>query len=69
MNDITNVFASYFCSVYVPNNFIDIDLIDFPVTHSQQFFFNNCIISENEIIDFLGSLSDNTSAGPDGIPP
>jgi len=63
------VFASYFSSVYDTNNFIDIDLIDLPDTHSQHFFLNNCIISVNEIIDFLGSLSDNASARPDGIPP
>jgi len=69
MNGITNIFASYLSSVYDTNNFIDIDLIDMPVTHSQHFFLNNCIISENEIIEFLGSLSDNASAGPDGIPP
>jgi hypothetical protein len=69
MNDITNVFASYFSSVYDTNNFIDTDLIDMPDTHSRHFFLNNCIISENEIIDFLGSLSDNASTGPDGIPP
>jgi len=63
------VFASYFSSVYDTNNFIDIDLIDLPDTHSQHFFLNNCIISVNEIIDFLGSLSDNASAWPDVIPP
>ncbi|KAL4104570.1 hypothetical protein QTP88_019865 [Uroleucon formosanum] len=39
MNDITNIFASYFSSVYDTNNFIDTDLIDMPNTHSQHFFF------------------------------
>ncbi|KAF0705670.1 zinc finger protein 845-like [Aphis craccivora] len=30
---------------------------------------NSIIIYEHEIIDFIGSVKDNASTGPDGIPP
>lgn len=67
-DDICNLFASHFSSIYSPND----DRIDTNITctkHFPQCILNKIKIRENDIVKVLKSIDISKGAGPDGIPP
>jgi len=67
LNDTTLLFAKYFSSVY-SNNISTFITNDIPnVVHDLN--VNVMFLSEDEILDYLKVLKDDSVSGRDGIPP
>lgn len=69
IENTSKLFASYFSSVY-SNNITITAKHELPYTnYYQDLNLNSCVISESDILDTFGSLSEAIGAGPDGLPP
>jgi len=68
LNDTCKLFANHFSSVYVKNNLSN-DILESLSVKIHDLNINSMSITENEISDYLLSINDKSSIGPDGIPP